>query len=153
MAANAFKIYDKLKLYLGQGLIDFSADSFKLALFLSTSNCEDLTNDEFADLTNEVATGNGYTAGGVALTSVTWTELSGVLTFDFADPAFVASGGSITARFAVVSDDTTTGSPPTDALVGYSLLDNTPLDVTVTDGNTLTAAIDASGMFLFSGGS
>lgn len=151
MAADAWKIYDKFKLYLGDGTIDLDSDSFRLALFLSTSNAATLTNDEFGDLTNEVATGNGYTRPGVLLTSVTWVEVTGTLTFDFGDPSFVGSAGPITGRFAVVYDDTTAGSPPTDALVGYSLLNNVPADVTVTDGNTLSIVVSPSGMFTLSG--
>ena len=152
MAADKWLIYNKFKEYLGDGNIDLDTDAFKLALYLSTSNAATLTLDEKADLTNEHATANGYPATGVAITSPTWVEAAGTITFDFADPQFTASGGSIVARFAVVYDDTTAGAPPTDALVGVSLMDNAPADVTVTDGNTLTIQINASGMFTLSGG-
>lgn len=151
MAADAWKIYNKAKEYMGDGTIDLDTHVFKVALFTSASNAATLTNDDLADLTNQVAGANGYTTGGATLGSVTWTEASGTITFDFADPSWTASGGSITARFAVVYDDSTTA--PADALVGFSLLDNTPADVTVTDANTLTLQIHANGMFQLSGGS
>ena len=147
MAADAWVVYNKFKQTLGSGAVDMDADTFKVGLYQSTSNAESAvaTIDELADITNEVANGSGYTTGGATLTGVTWTESSGTVTFDFTDPSWTASGGSIAARFAVVYDDTATS--PADAPVGYSLLDNTPADVTTTDGNTLTLQINASGMF------
>jgi hypothetical protein len=151
MAADVWKTYNKFKEYLGDGTIDLDNDAFKMGLYLSTSNAATLTLDEKGDLTNEHAAANGYTAGGEALTSVTWVESAGTVTFDCADVVWTASGGSIIARFAVIYDDTTAGAPPTDALVCYSLLDNAPADVTVTTGNTLTVQINASGVFTLSG--
>lgn len=152
MAADTFKIYENAKEYMCDGTMDLDGDSFKAALFLSTSNAATLGvgTGLLADLTNEHAGANGYTTGGVAISSVTWVESAGTVTFDFADPTWTASGGSIIARFNVVYDDTPTS--PADPLVGYTLMDNTPADITVTDGGTLTIQIHASGMFDLSGG-
>jgi hypothetical protein len=89
-------------------------------------------------LTNEVANGNGYTTGGQEIT----ISLSGTttVTVDGTDEVWTASGGSITARFAVIYE--VSGN-----VLCYCLLDDTPADVTATDGNTLTVAINASGIF------
>jgi hypothetical protein len=149
MAADAWLIYNKFKEYQGDNTIDLDGDTFKLQLHTST-HTPALTDSVKADLDNEVANGAGYTTGGVTLGSVTWTESSGTVTFDFADPSWTASGGPIVARYGIALDDTPTS--PADPLVGYSLLDNAPADVTVTDGNTLTLEINASGMFTLSGG-
>lgn len=151
MAADPWKVYDKAKEHIGDGIIDLDDDSFKVALATSASNAATITLETFASVTNEVAAGNGYTAGGNPLTSPTWVEASGTVTFDAVDPSWTASGGSIVARFAYIYDDTTTA--PADALICYSLLDNTPADVTVTDTNTLTLQLSASGIFDVSGGS
>jgi len=151
MAADAWKRYNKFPEYLGDGTMDMDGDSFLCALFLSTSNCATLTHDEYGDLDNEHANGNGYTTGGWPMTSVTWVESSGTITFDSADPNWTAASGSIVARFAVIYD-TTPAATPTDPLVCYSLLDNSPADVTVTDGNTLTIQLNASGILTISGG-
>jgi hypothetical protein len=63
------------------------------------------------------------------------------VTFDATDPAvWTASGGSIVARFAVLYE---VGGD----VLAYCLLDNSPADVTVTTGNTLTLTINASGVF------
>jgi hypothetical protein len=147
MAAGKWKLYNTAKEKIGQGLIDLDGHTFKMALFLSTSNCDTLTHDELGDLTNQHANGNGYTTGGETLTSVTWSNSSGTITFDADNVIWTASGGSITARFAVIYDDTVAGDP----LLAVCLLDTAPADVTATTGNTLTITINASGIFTLSG--
>ena len=150
MAADAWKVYDKAKEYIGDGTIDLDGDTFKVVLCTVTSNATTQTLQLYASLTEELSTANGYTAAGDTPGSVTWTESSGTVTFDSADPAWTASGGSITARYAVLYDDTP--SSPADPLIAYCLMDNSPADVTVTDGNTLTIQLNASGYFQVSGG-
>ena len=143
MAADKWKIYDSFLEFMGDNTVDMDTDTFKVALFTSGSNAADLTQTELGTLTPEVANAFGYTTGGNTLASVTWSEATGTVTFDAADTVWTASGGSITARFAVIYSDTSV----TDKLVAYSLLDNAPADVTATDGNTLTIQMNASGIF------
>lgn len=150
MAADAWFRYNKFPEYLGDGTIDMDDDTFKVQLHTST-HTPALSDALLSDLDNEVANGNGYTTGGYTIVSPTWVESSGTVTFDSADPAWTASGGSITARYAMIYDDTP-GSPAENPLVAYSLLDNSPADVSVTDGNTLTIQINASGILTLSGG-
>ena len=145
MAADAWVVHDKAKEYEGDGTIDYDNDTFKMILGLSTSNIATTSVDGYATVTNEVATANGYTQGGVTI-AATWTESSGTVTFDTANAVWTASGGSITARFAGIFDDTVT-APVADPVICHSLLDNTPADVTATDGNTFTVTIHASGVF------
>lgn len=147
MAADKWLIYHGFKEYAGDGSIDMDGDTFKVTLHTSASNAADLTTDLHGSITNEV-TGNGYAEQ--TLTSVTWTRVTATVTYDSANSAYTASGGSIVARFAVIYDDTPTS--PADPNVCYSLLDNTPADVTVTDGNTLTLEMNASGILTVSGG-
>lgn len=140
MAAGAWQVYNEFKLTLGQKVESLSADTFKVALFLSTSNCGDvaLQNAFYATLTNQHANANGYTTGGVTC-AATWTGNFSLATktFDLADAAWNAAGGSIVARFAVIYDDSTANKD----LVAWCYLDSTPADVTVTTGNTLTINI------------
>lgn len=61
----------------------------------------------------EATTGTGYTAGGetlanVAVTTVTTNDAK----FDADDVTWTASGGSITASYAVIYNDTDTDDPP-----------------------------------------
>lgn len=150
MAADKWLLYNKTKEFLGDGTLDLDTDTIKCALFQSSSNCATLTWDEFGDLTNEVAAGTGYVANGYTLTA-SWVESSGTVTFDSDDPSWTASGGSIVARFAVVYANVTRNGV-TDPLICYSLLDNTPDNVTATDGNVLSITMHASGIFTVSGG-
>ena len=154
MAAGKWKMYEVAKLAWANGEIDFDGDTFEIALFLSTSNCDTLaiaTITQFSDLTNQVATNYGYTqadgAGAGKILTVTAANDTGTITVDGDNPVWTASGGSITARFAVIIDNTT--SPPLP--VGVCLLDTAPADVTATTGNTFTITMDASGIFTISG--
>jgi hypothetical protein len=143
MTASAWALYNKAKKLIGDGTIDLDTHTFKAVLCTSASNAATLTIEDYTSLTNELSTANGYTNGGQSLASVTWAESAGTTTFDSADITWTASGGSITARFCVIYDDT--ASPK--KLLCYTLLDTTPADVTVTDGNVLTIQINASGIF------
>lgn len=152
-AAGKFKLYDLAKLYLANGTHDLDDTSnWKAALFLSTSNANTLSVGTaiYADLTNEHANANGYTTGGVAVASETWTNSSGTITFDLADAVWTAAGGSIIARFAVVYRNATVNSI-VKPLLGVVLLDTAPADVTATDTNTFTVQWNASGLFTLSG--
>jgi hypothetical protein len=152
MAAGTWIMYNQAKEWIGDGTIDLDGHEFKMALFLSTSNCATLTHDEYGDLDNEHANGNGYTTGGAACTGTIsaanqWLRTDGTVKFDCDDVVWTASGGSITARYAVIYDDT----HATKALLCYCLLDSAPADVTATTGNTLTVTIHADGVFTLSG--
>ena len=148
MAAGKWKLYGPAKKAIADGTIDLDSDSFKINLYLSTSNCDTLTaHDALADLTNQVATNYGYTQSTKAVT-LTTSGTTGTVTVDeTTNPVWTASGGSITARFAVIYDDTHADDMP----LCVCLLDTTPADVTATDGNTLTITMNASGIFTLSG--
>lgn len=137
MAAGTWTFTNAGRTDLLNGTFDLDTDTFKMALFLSTSNIG-AASTTYAGLTNEHANANGYTTGGAAIT----LSLSGTttVTVDSTDASWTASGGSITARFAVIYE-------VAGRVLCYCLLDSTPADVTVTDGNTLTVQINASGVF------
>lgn len=137
MAAGSWTFTNAGRTSLLNGDFDINTDTFAMALFLSTSNIG-AASTTYAGLTNEVANGSGYTTGGKTLTmSLTGTT---TVTVDCDDQTWTASGGPITARFAVIYESA--GN-----VLCYCLLDSTPGDVTATDGNTLTVAINASGIF------
>jgi hypothetical protein len=123
------------------GTFDIDSDTWRMALFQSTSNIG-ASSTTYAGLTNEVANANGYTIGGIAIT-LTLAGTTTVTVDISTDPVWTASGGSITARFAVIYE--LSGN-----VLCYCLLDNTPADVTATSGNTLTVAANASGVFTLS---
>ena len=138
---TALRIEDATNILLSTG-------TFKVTLHTSASNAATLTNAVYADLTNELATGFGYTSGGGTLASVTLTTVTtNDSMFDAADFVWTASGGSIPAwRFAVIRRSDTVNSL-VGPLIGYILGDTTPADIPATTvGNTLTLTWDATGI-------
>jgi hypothetical protein len=91
--------------------------------------------------TNELSTAGGYTAGGTALASKTYTLASLTSTFDAADVTWTST--SITFRHGILHDDTVANVVK--PLIGY-------VD---TGGNQTTSSVDvvfqwnASGIFTF----
>lgn len=134
MAAGAWTFTNSTRDKILRSQFDFDTDTFKVALFLSTSNLA-VTSTTFAGVTNEHAAANGYAAGGVAVTFAFAGTTSETVSF-VSNPVWTASGGSIVARFAAIYE--VAGD-----VVCFCLLDATPADVTVTTGNTLT--IDSDG--------
>jgi hypothetical protein len=153
MAVGKWKLYDKAKLRIGDGTFDMdSTSNWKIAFFTSASNCNTLSvgTGVYGDLTNELANGNGYTTGGIALTGVTWTESSGTVSFDCDDAAMTASGATKTWRYCVIYQNATLNGI-VKPLLCVELLDTTPADVSVTDTNTATIQMPAGGLFDLSG--
>ncbi len=140
MAAGAWQMPNATRTKLLDGTIDIDTDVWKIALFLSTSNL-DLTRATYDILTNEVATAFGYTQDDetivLALTGTTTVKVDINV-----DPVWTANGGSLVARWAVIYKDA-----GNEDILCWCLLDSTPADVTATDGNTLTVAAHASGVF------
>lgn len=127
MAAGNWTFTDAGRTALLNGTFDLDSDTFKMALFRSTSNLG-ASSTTFAGVTDECNTG-GYTAGGITVT----LGLSGTTTVSVtcSDPVWTATGTSLVARFAAVYE---VGGN----ILCYCLLDSTPADVTVTVGNNLT---------------
>ena len=123
------------------GTFDIDSDSWKMALFLSTSNIG-AASTTYAGLTNEHANANGYTTGGIAVT-LTLAGTTTVTVDISVDPVWTASGGSIVARFAVIYE--VSGN-----VLCYCLLDSTPANVTVQAGLTLSVVTNANGIFTVS---
>lgn len=116
-----------------------------------TTSAQDLaagvnTLDTYSDLTNQVATAGGYTAGGQAFTTFTSAHAAGTVTIDASDMSWASS--TITARYAVIlrNADGTGTVAAGDLLLCYCVLDTTPADVSTTNG-TFAVNINASGIF------
>lgn len=140
---TTFVMFHEAMFNIGNGAIDLDSHTFK-AVLSNTAPVQG-TDDELADIT-QIAGTNGYTTGGVTLTSVTWLESgagTGIWVFTCADFSWTASGGSIpTFQYVVIYDDTSTG----DKLVGY--LDYGAA-VNITNGNTFNADVQAAGLARF----
>ncbi len=93
---------------------DLGADTLKIML---TNVAPVATNSVKADLT-EIAAGNGYTAGGTAITITASSQTGGTYSLVGNDVVFTAAGGSIGPfRYAVMYNDTPTS--PLDPLIGW----------------------------------
>jgi hypothetical protein len=113
-----------------------AAHSFKVML---TNTAPVSTNSVKSDLT-EISAGNGYTAGGNALTVSSSAQTSGTYKLVFADSTWTATGGSIGPfRYAVVYNDTPT--VPNDPLCFFFDY-GSPL--TLSSGSSFTVDFDAA---------
>lgn len=95
--------------------IDLVNDSIKVALVTGSYSPNIDTQDEWADVSANEASGSGYAAGGVSLVSktLTYNSTNNYWTFDAADVTW--TGVSVSFRYVVIYDDTATGKP----LIGY----------------------------------
>jgi hypothetical protein len=149
MAASAWAVHDKAKLYVGNKVIDFDLDVFYMILGLDGGNMHAVTTDPYSAVTSEVATNFGYNQGihiDNLITNNSWADSGSTVTFDHDDVVWTAVGGDITARYAAVVDDDI-AAPVIKPLICSSLLDISLADVTATDGNTFTVQINVSGVF------
>lgn len=154
MAAGKWKLYDSAVGYSGSTTLDMgSATSWKIASYKSTSNCTVLSKQTYGDLTNELATGSGYTQGGRALEGVSWSNSGVTWTFSATDlsPAWTASGGTIgpLRHFVIYYDATVNGVAK--PLLATCLVDTTPTDVSASDGNGLIVTFPTNRILTFSG--
>lgn len=138
-----FQLFHEFKKFLGDGTIDLDSHTFKAVL--SNTDLDVAVADLYGDVT-EIANGNGYTTGGITMTSVTWTETgsgTGVWRWGFADFTWTASAGSIGPfQYVYFYDDTPTS--PADPLVGK--LDRGSA-VTIAAGDSFTVDVGANLVF------
>ena len=89
----------------------------------------------------EATTGTGYTAGGQALANVAVTTVTtNDAKFDADDLTWTASGGSITASYAIIYNDTDTDDPPV-AFIDFGGSESAG------DGTDFIVVWNASGIF------
>ncbi len=129
------KFYDYTE-QLAKAKHDWSSHVYK-AMFSSVAPVA--TNALKGDLT-DITAGNGYTAGGQALDSITVSETTGTTKLVIADEVFSASGGAYAAaRYASIYNDTT--SSPAKPLVCWFDYGSS---FTLADGESMTLDFDAT---------
>lgn len=126
---------NKIKYLLATKVIDFANDVFKIALMQSGFTFNKDTHHGYADISgNELATANGYTAGGNTLAGVSLTEddTDDRTEVTWNNTTWNAAGGSIgPSPGAIIYDDTAADDP----IVGYIDFGG---DQTQADGGTAT---------------
>ena len=91
---------------------DLGTDTLKIAL---TNTAPSASNTQFTDLT-EITAGNGYSAGGFAITASSSSQSGGTYSLVLNAATLTASGGSIGPfRYLVLYNDTATN----DELISY----------------------------------
>lgn len=118
---------------------NLGSDTLKVLL---TNTAPSLSNTVKADISGELSTANGYTAGGATITVTSSAQSSGLYTLIASDVTWTASGGSIGPfRYAVIYNDTATN----DELIGYI---DWGYSITVASGQTFTIDFDqTSGLY------
>lgn len=138
ITGGAWQVFYEFKKRLANKEIDLDSDTIKCALLKSTYTVDLANHKNWADISaQEVAAGNGYTAGGNALANASLTLSTGTLAWDTDNTTFTANGGTLTARYAAVYDDTHASK----ALIAVCLLDAGNNDVVAFDGVSIGITI------------
>lgn len=111
---------------------NLGSDTLKIML---TNTAPVATNAVKADIT-EISAGNGYTAGGLTVASITSTQTSGVYKLvSAADPVLTASGTVGPFRYAVLYNSTTASGN----LIGWW---DRGASITLASSDTFTVDLD-----------
>lgn len=148
MAAGAFTVLNIAKQKLINGVHDIDTHTFKMALTTSSQALDATfagasTDARYADLTAQVANGNGYTTGGKTLT-MALSRTGGVVTVDCDDQSWTAA--TFTAKYAVIYNDTDANK----SILGFVDLETTSGTGLSPSNGTLAITINASGLFTLS---
>lgn len=143
--------------------VDWDSDALKLTLHSSTYAPNLDTNAYVSDLTNELATAGGYTAGGFAVTAITpaytaansWaTTRANSTAYTAGDVVRPATGNGF--LYQATTTGTTGASIPTyPAVVGQTVVDggvtwsNVGAGIIVIDANDVTQAAFTAGPFRY----
>ena len=121
---------------LAEKVHNLGSDTLKILL---TNTAPVAGNSVKGDLT-EISAGNGYSAGGTAVSITSSAQSSGTYKLVGSDVVFTASGGTIGAfRYAVLYNDTP--SSPADPLIGWWDYGSS---ITLNSGETFTVDLDAT---------
>ena len=134
-------LYGNFFLHLARKRIDLLSDTIKGTLHTSTYTPNKDTHDYQDDLTNELGTGGGYTAGGFTLANktVTYDSATDTVVFDADDQVY--SSSTLTWRICVFAD-ASPGTAATNPLIAYMVSD---ADIISSGGDT-TIQMPATGI-------
>lgn len=144
MAAAAWKVYNKAKKYLQTGDIDLNGGAVVMRVHKASSNASTFTLSTMASVL--VTASGGIVDASKTLASVTVSAGASakVTRFDCADLVFTAcAGAAFSCLYAVIG---VSGGKA----IGWSKLSSSAFNVTA--GNTLTVAINVSGIWELTGG-
>ena len=128
---------DALNGDLALDLNDTTAGRFKMGLVTNLYAPDFSTHTGWSNVSPYEVSGTGYTAGGAAVTGVTFTKSGGLLVWDCDDVSW--SSSSISAAAAVLYDDSLIGDP----LIGFFGFGQTLTSAS----STFTVTIPSGGAF------
>jgi hypothetical protein len=133
----AFTKFEAFSEHLSEKVHNLDTDTLKVLL---SNDAPSAANDAVkADLTSELGTGNGYTAGGEDVQNAT-SRSGGTTSITGVDIVWTASGGTIGPfRYAVLYNDTP--ASPADPLIGWWDYGSA---ITLNAGETFTVDVGAS---------
>jgi len=132
----AYQKFNDYTNQLDRAVHNWATHTFNVCL---TNTAPATSNTVFSDIV-EIAAGNGYTAGGLALTSGSLTTATGTSKIVFANDILTATGGSIGPfRYAVIYNATAT-SPLKPLVCWFDYGVSLTLNVT----ETFTISIDST---------
>lgn len=130
-------IANNFRVLIAQGAVNFSTDTFKAIAMQEGFIFDHTTDDLYADVSSqELATGYGYTAGGVAMSgvSITQNDTDNRADITWNNITWTATGGDVgPIAGVVIYDDTITGDP----IVAYINFGGAS---SIADGGTATVA-------------
>ena len=139
MSAGAWTFTNAGRSDILGAVVNIGSDTYKMALFLSTSNLG-AASTTYAGLTNEVGTTNtGYSTGGGSVT-LSKSGTTTVTVVQSAGVQWTAGSANLTAKFACIYE---VGGN----VLCYCTLDSGGADVTATNGNTLTVGGTSATVF------
>lgn len=141
MAAGAWVFTNAARTNILNSVHDFDTDSFKMALYPSTSNLS-VSSTTYAGVTNEQANApatTGYSTGGIAV-AMTMSGTTTVTVVMTTAPVWTTISASLTNKWAAIYE---VGGQ----VVCFALLDSGGADVTATAGNTLTVGANGATVF------
>lgn len=120
--------------------LDWETDTSKAQLHTSAASFDVDADGLVADVTNQVANGNGYTTGGATLANpvLTYNATGNKTVADADDPTWTASGAGFAASHAVFVGDTAGDG----LLIEYLAFDAGTITLAAAD--TLTINLDAT---------
>lgn len=146
MASGPWTLFDTFRLWEADDTFDLDSDTdYKVCLLTATWN-PDVTKSLYGDLTNELPTALGYTAGGAALTQ-TYVQNVAQVTLSASAVAWTAAGGTLSFRYAVIYKNSTSPTGRLKPLIAYC-----DLDSSLAPGANISLTAGASGTLTFPNG-
>ena len=133
----AFNKFSQFVLDLASGVHQLQTGTTHVLKVMLTNSAPVATNAVKADIT-EISAGNGYSAGGTTVGTITGSQTSGTFKLVGAtDPVFTATGAVGPFRYAVLFNDTPTS--PAKPLIGYWDYGSS---ISLANGETFTVDLD-----------